>query len=738
MNTKAIIPLLLLVGIGIFFSFRMTADRGSMNYAVEQAEVNIEPYEPQDNEKVSKNLAIQETVMRMIQEGHYSPKDINDDFSARVYKIYLEVIDFGKLFLLESDINEFEVYKLQIDDAINNGQTAFPEMVTARIKQRMKDAESYYKEALAKPFTFDGNDEIELDGKKMAWCKNPEELKSRWVTNMKFRTIQRLTEMQESQKTISEKKIKDKTDTLFSYSELESRSRANVQRSMESYFKRLNKINDDARFATYINAICHVIDPHTDFLPPKDKQRFDEEMSGSFFGVGAQLSEKNGVCSITQIITGSPCWKDGRLKNGDIIQKVAQADDEPVDIAGWDLEDIVSIIRGKEGSTVNLTVKHLDGSTEVIGIKRGRVETEATFAKSVIVETDAGKIGYILLPEFYADFNTRGGRRCAIDMKKEIEKLKEEKVNGIIIDLRYNGGGSLSDVVDIGGFFIDKGPIVQVKSKGLAAQPLFDESSGTVYDGPLAILINQGSASASEILAAAMQDYNRAIVLGTTSFGKGTVQRIFPLEEYFKGDASLLPFGSVKLTLQKFYRINGGSTQLKGVTPDITLPDLYEQIDMGERKDSNSLAWDQVAKADYKPIKSNANFAALIANSKSRIDANSNFKLIKQNAARLKRQYDDNKYPLNEKLYVKKTEENKALNKKIEELDKSKKLLTIKNPKVDLPKINMDTVSVSKNEEWLKLLRKDPYISEASNVLLDWMKLSKGQTVGMIEDKRKN
>jgi carboxyl-terminal processing protease len=450
------------------------------------------------------------------------------------------------------------------------------------------------------------------------------------------------------------------------------------------------------------------------------------------------LSEKNGVCSITQIITGSPCWKDGRLKNGDIIQKVAQADDEPVDIAGWDLEDIVSIIRGKEGSTVNLTVKHLDGSTEVIGIKRGRVETEATFAKSVIVETDAGKIGYILLPEFYADFNTRGGRRCAIDMKKEIEKLKEEKVNGIIIDLRYNGGGSLSDVVDIGGFFIDKGPIVQVKSKGLAAQPLFDESSGTVYDGPLAILINQGSASASEILAAAMQDYNRAIVLGTTSFGKGTVQRIFPLEEYFKGDASLLPFGSVKLTLQKFYRINGGSTQLKGVTPDITLPDLYEQIDMGERKDSNSLAWDQVAKADYKPIKSNANFAALIANSKSRIDANSNFKLIKQNAARLKRQYDDNKYPLNEKLYVKKTEENKALNKKIEELDKSKKLLTIKNPKVDLPKINMDTVSVSKNEEWLKLLRKDPYISEASNVLLDWMKLSKGQTVGMIEDKRKN
>jgi carboxyl-terminal processing protease len=738
MNKNAILPIIFLLGIGIFFSFRMTADKQDLQqYSFEQNEVEIEPFEPQDGEKITKNQAIQQTIIKMIKDGHYSPKEIDDNFSERVFKQYLEGVDFGKLFLLSSDIKEFENYKYKVDDEIKQGSTALPDLVNARVKQRMKEAESYFTASLGSPFSFDGNDEIEVDGKKLAWCNTAEDLKLRWNTNMKFRTLSRLTELQDAQKTISEKKVKEKTDTIFTKPELEIKARANVKRSMESYFKRLNKINDDARFATYMNAICHVIDPHTDFFPPKDKQRFDEEMSGSFFGIGAQLSEKNGTCSITQIITGSPCWKEGRLKNGDIIQKVAQGVEEPVDIAGWDLEDIVSIIRGKEGSTVNLNVKHLDGSSEVIGIKRGRVETEATFAKSVIIDNAGSKIGYVLLPEFYADFNTRNGRRCAVDMKKEIEKLKEENVNGIIIDLRYNGGGSLSDVVDIGGFFIDKGPVVQVKSKGLPAQALNDENSGILYDGPLAILVNQGSASASEILAAAMQDYKRAIILGTTSFGKGTVQRVFPLEEYFGGDASLLPFGSVKLTLQKFYRINGGSTQLKGVTPDITLPDLYEMIDMGERKDSNSLAWDQVAKADYKMNKPSVDFNTLVLNSKSRIETNPSFKLIKQNAQRLKTQYDDNKYPLNATLYIKKTEETKALNKKLEELDKNKKLLILKNPKVDLVKIKTDTVSVKKNEEWLKLIKKDPYISEASNVILDWVKLSKGQNVGKLELKAK-
>jgi carboxyl-terminal processing protease len=307
-------------------------------------------------------------------------------------------------------------------------------------------------------------------------------------------------------------------------------------------------------------------------------------------------------------------------------------------------------------------------------------------------------------------------------MQKEIEKLKAEKVNGMIIDLRNNGGGSLDDVVEIGGMFIDKGPIVQVKSRNAMAEALRDEVSGTLYDGPLAILVNQGSASASEILAAAMQDYKRGLIIGSTSFGKGTVQRIFPLENFYQGDQSLLPFGSIKLTLQKFYRINGGSTQLKGVTPDIAIPDLYEKMDVGERKDSNSLAWDQIAKADYKPLKSSVDFAPIIEASRKRISNSDAFKLISQNADRLKKQNEENRYSLNQQKFQQQMKEAKDFSKKIEDLDKSKKLLTIDNLSVDLPSIKKDTISIRTNEDWLKSLRKDPYISEANNVLMDWGK----------------
>jgi carboxyl-terminal processing protease len=591
----------------------------------------------------------------------------------------------------------------------------------------MKEAEAYYTEALKNPFSFNDQDEIELDGKKINWCNSKEELAVRWNKSMKYRTLARYEELKEQQKKSTDKKELAKTTA-----QLETDSRDNVRKSMVSYFKRINKISDNDRFATYINSICHVVDPHTDFFPPKDKQRFDEEMSGTFYGLGAVLQSEEGACKIKSIVVGSPCWKEGSLKVGDIINKVAQANEESVDISGWDIDDIVSIIRGKDGSLVTLTVKHLDGSMEDIVIKRGRVEKDETFAKSAIIKQGNLNIGYIILPEFYADFQDANGRRCAIDIEKEIIKLKAENVQGIVLDLRNNGGGSLSDVVDIGGMFIDRGPIVQVKSKMENAQTLSDRRAGILYDGPLAIMINQGSASASEILAAAMQDYKRAVIIGSTSFGKGTVQRVFPLEDFYQGNKSVLPFGSIKLTLQKFYRINGGSTQLKGVTPDILLPDLYELLDVGERRDSNSLAWDQIAKSEYKPLKMDVDFSQLVENAKRRVFTEQSFNLITKNAARLKQQSEDNRYSLNEKKYQEQIKEAKDLAKKMEEIDKNKKLLNAINLKADLPGIQKDTALIAKNTEWLKLLKKDPYISEASNVIADWIKLSKTPNMGSV------
>lgn len=684
-------------------------------------DIHVEPYIQDDGRTITKNQAIQETIHRVISEGHFSPKDLNDDFSKKVFDKYLEMSDYGKLFFLQTDIDAFREHETRVDDEINEGKTDLFDLVNERIKTRMKEASAYYTKALKEPFTFTSDESIELDGKKLNWCMNEQELEQRWYKSMKYRTLARYTELKDQQKSTTDKAEKEKT-----LAQLEIDARENVKKSMDNYFKRLNKINETDRFATYMNSICHVVDPHTDFFPPKDKQRFDEEMSGSFIGIGAVLQSDGSNCTIKQIVTGSPCWKEGRLKVNDIILKVAQGSEDPVDIAGWDTEDIVSIIRGKQGTEVRLTVKHPDASQEVISIIRGKVETEATFAKSSIINVGKTKIGYILLPEFYASFNESNGRRCAVDMAVEIEKLKKENISGLIIDLRGNGGGSLSDVVEIGGMFIDKGPIVQVKSKGAPAQTLNDESPGTLYDGPLTILVNQGSASASEIFAAAMQDYKRGIVLGTTSFGKGTVQRVYPLEDFYGGDRSLLPFGSIKLTLQKFYRINGGSTQLKGVNPDVSLPDLYELLDVGERKDENSLPWDQIAKSNYKPIKNEPIFSTLVDNSKKRVNSNSAFSLIRQNASLIKKQNDDNKYSLNETAYDQQLKEAKDLSKKIEEINKNKKVGEVVNLMSDKPEIQKDTVKVRTNKEWLENLSKDPYIAEASNVILDWINLEKG------------
>lgn len=715
MQRKSLFPLFLLIGVGVLVSFKIIAHRAELNNQTAQTEIQVSPVIAEDG-KFSKNQAIMLTIMQVLKDGHYSPKLLDDDFSKKVFARYMEMTDYGKSFLIQSDIDEFKQHELLIDDELQQGSTATFDLVSKRFAERMSMAESYYKEAIAMPFEFNGTDEIELDGKKLAYCKNEQALKERWILNVKYRVLARLTELKDQQKTSTDEKVKAKSASV-----LENEARESVKKSLDFYFKRMKKINESDRYAIFLNSVCHVVDPHTDFFPPKDKQRFDEEMSGSFFGIGAVLQSEDGNCKIKQIVSGSPCWKEGRLKVNDIILKVAQGAEDPVEISGWDIEDVVSIIRGKEGSEVRLTTKHMDGNIEVISIIRGKVETEATFAKSTLIKQNNYKIGYIMLPEFYADFNDRDGRRCAVDMQREVEKLKAVQVDGIIIDLRNNGGGSLSDVVDIAGMFIDRGPVVQVKSKDAPSQSLNDRSGGTLYDGPMAILVNQGSASASEILAAAMQDYKRAIILGTTTFGKGTVQRVFPLEDFYQGDPSLLPFGSIKLTLQKFYRINGGSTQLKGVTPDIVLPDVYELLDVGERKDENSLAWDQIAKADYKPLKPAVDFTALIEASKKRVLTNDAFNVITKNAARLKQQNDDNRYSLNEKKFVEAMKDTKDLAKKMEDINKNKKMLTADYLSVDLPKFSKDSTTTRTSKEWLDLVKKDPYIAEATLVLQDWI-----------------
>lgn len=703
MKNKILIPLLIVGGISAFLSFR---------------------YTPEKTEAEGRKQLVLAAVLGTIQSAHFSPQAIDDSLSYRIYHKILDQLDYEKNFFTQEDINALKPYEFKIDDQLNKGSMEFFDKLDVVFVSSIDRAEGYYKDILKTPFTFTGSDSIQLNGEEKKYAANATELKARWKQYMKYRVLAKYIDLKKEQ----EKSLADKTGTAKprTDAQLEADARESVMKNQDYYFKRLRKLKADERFTLYVNAIANSEDPHTDYLAPEDKARFDESMSGTFSGIGASLQEKDGKITVAAIIAGSPCWKQGELKAGDEITKVGQGNAEPVDVQGYEINDVVKLIRGKKGTEVRLTVRKMDGAVKVIPIIRGDVQLEETFAKSAIINGKNGPVGYIYLPEFYADFQHVNGRESAEDVGLEIEKLKKAGVVGIILDLRNNGGGSLGDVVDMAGFFIDKGPIVQVKTSGSAPQVLPDREGGTRYDGPLAIMVNQNSASASEIMAAAMQDYKRAIIVGAPTYGKGTVQRVFSLDEALdpatKAQMQLLgiqPIGSLKMTVQKFYRINGGSTQLRGVTPDVVLPDPYQLIDLGERRDPAALPWDEIPQANYRPVPNRVNVSALTAASQKRINANATFGLITQSAARLQQQQQNLVYPLNEMAFRKKLDEANALSEQMEELEKKATLPEVVNLREDLPKVNLDSSTIVKNADWLKNIRKDIYINETVNIIND-------------------
>jgi len=721
MKNKILIPLVILGALAAFFSFKYIGG----NEATDQ-----------------KEALIIKTVMKAIREGHYAPRDINDTFSSKVYHKLLDELDPEKKLLTQADINDLKDYEFKIDDEINDGSMEFYTKLNQRLEAGVNKADTFCKEILKTPFSFKANEKMQLNGEKLSYASDDNALKERWREYLKYRVLAKYVDLKKERD--DKKDDKSKTDKTAADlkkktdAELEADARESVRKNMETYFKRQHKVKEDTRFTIFVNAITNSEDPHTDYFPPEDKAKFDELMSGSFYGIGAQLREEDGKIKIVDVIVGTPCWRQGELKAGDEVLKVGHADSTPVDVQNFEIDDVVKLIRGPKGTEVRLTVKKMDGTIKTIPIIRGEVQKEETFAKSAILQGSNGPVGYIYLPEFYSDFNHINGRRCAEDVALEVQKLKAANVTGIILDLRYNGGGSLSDVVDMAGLFIDQGPIVQVKSSGTAAMTLRDANKGILYDGPLAVMVNENSASASEIMAAAMQDYKRAVIVGAPTYGKGTVQKIISLDDFAdpltrakfnsggdvaagnKGDAlSYSSLGSLKITIQKFYRINGGSTQQKGVTPDVVLPSYYDDIEVGERKDKASLKWDEIAPANYQRYANAVNTAEIAAQSKKRVSSNPTFELIQQNAARLKKLQDDNEVSLGETEYKKELDEASAISKKIEDAQKKTTPFAITNPKEDMERINLDSANVKKNEDWIKNLKKDIYLAETVNIIND-------------------
>tara|TARA_R100001369_G_scaffold38462_1_gene64196 strand:- start:55523 stop:57658 length:2136 start_codon:yes stop_codon:yes gene_type:complete len=666
----------------------------------------------------NKDKLLIDLITYVLERGHYDAKTIDDGFSKEVYKDYLSAVDPLKRFFYKEDVETFAVYEDKIDDQIKGKDLTFFNLTHDKLLERMKEVRGIYKEILAEPFDFSEDEDINTNYEDIDYVNSRGELKERWRKQLKFSTLGNYYDSKEDQ----EKQLeKDPNFKMKSDVELEKEAREATLTSMEEYFDFSEELERKDYFAVYINAIVEEFDPHTFYFAPQDKDRFDIAMSGKLEGIGARLQKKSDNITIMEVISGGPAWLSDKLSEGDIILKVKQEDEAAaVSIVGMRLDDAVKLIKGPKDSKVTLTVKKkVMGNIEDITITRDVVELEETYAKSALVKKNGREFGLINLPKFYFDMENYADRNAASDVKKEIIRLKKEGMEGLVLDLRNNGGGSLKTVVDIAGLFIEKGPIVQVKSKEAGQEILEDQDPSILWDGPLVILVNELSASASEILAAAMQDYKRAIIIGSKqTYGKGTVQNVIDLNQTVRSN-EYGDLGALKLTTQKFYRVNGGSTQLEGVKSDVVVPNRYSFIDIGEKDYENPLPWDQIKAAKYKIWDGYIDFAEAIKNSNQRMSNNSQLNLIAENAKWVKEQRDEEIYPLNYEAYENQRLLSQEDAKRFDAIDKYTSNLTYKSLPYEIELSATDTTLREKRDRWHESLTGDVYVEEAINVLED-------------------
>ena len=674
-----------------------------------------------------KDKMLIELLSFVLEKGHFSPIELNDEFSKKAYASYIESLDPTKRYFIQSDISEFQKYELAIDDMIRSKDLSFFDLTYKRLMQRMKESKVIYTSILSKPLDLNDNETINVDYEKLPYAATMKDLDQRWRKQLELAVLSDITDKEDIQNALKsgiidestaakEEKTAEKTEPK-SFEELEITARKTTESNLNNNFSFIAELTREDWFTVYINAIVTQYDPHTYYFSPEDKEKFDVSMSGKFEGIGARLQKKNEGIEVSELISGGPAWRGKLLEQGDIIIKVAQANEQAIDIAGMRLDDVIKKIKGPKGTLVKLTVKKVDGSVKVIPIVRDEVETEETFAKSTVVEKDGKLFGVIYLPKFYQSFENKSNRDAFKDVAIEVERLKAMNVEGIVMDLRDNGGGSLETVVKMTGLFIDKGPVVQVKPAGGKAQVLPDSDPKVQWDGPLVVMINNYSASASEIFAAAIQDYNRGIIIGSKqSYGKGTVQNVFELNEFVRGN-QYGDLGALKTTTQKFYRVSGGSTQLEGVKSDIVMPDRFSFMATGEKDEKSALPWDKIEPAIYTPL--SLNFEKVIANSKKRIATNENFNLISENAKWINDRKEDNSISLNYADYKKEIADIESQTKKFKSLDKFKNNLNFTSLPYELDLMAKDELLKEKRERWHTELVKDIYMTETLNVLTD-------------------
>ncbi|MDB5048076.1 MAG: hypothetical protein JWO30_1147 [Fibrobacteres bacterium] len=704
----------------------------------------------------TKEEFLSKIVIKSLGSWHYSPPKIDDAFSRKVYALQIKRMDPQKRFLVQEDIDSLSRFETDIDNELSQGTTTFFEASSALLRRRMLEAQALTVTVLEGPLDLNQDDSLPMDPEKQSWAKSKDELRQRWSRLLKYQILTHIQDVKETKEKEKEKdkpkedgkekggkapektkesaKAKDtsksadkaKTVALIAKSatpeEQEKDAREYVKRSLHRLFERMLKEDKLEKVSSYLNTVSNSHDPHTEYFKPEAKEDFDLSMTGTLEGIGAVLREDDGYIKVVSIVPGSASWRQKELKAEDKILKVAQGSEEPVDLVEASVNEAVRLIRGRKGTEVRLTVQKPSGRVQVIAITRDVVVVEETYAKSAIMTPASGKkkIGYINLPAFYHDFNNSRGRTASADVRDELEKLKAENVDGIVLDLRNNGGGALDDAVKMAGLFFKSGPVVQIKDQKGNTTVLNDQDTDITYDGPLVVMINTFSASASEIVAAALQDLGRAVILGTdTTFGKGTVQSMLDLDAYLPpAFASMRPMGSLKLTIQKFYRINGGTTQYKGVVPDILIPDAYSNLEVGEKNLDYPMPWDTVSSLSYpKWSKNKVDLATLKKKSQARLKADPFAQKLADLSDRLQKQRERTYLSLQKSKYFQEQETARKETEKFEAVQKEN--VNLKVSPLALARPAADSLDDEKEKKWREALAKDFYLREAVNVLGD-------------------
>lgn len=689
-----------------------------------------------------RNRLIGYILSKQLPALHFSDKEFDNELSEAAFTLYIKQLDFQKRFLLKEDVRQLRAFAPYIDNNLAGGRISLPDTGYDILNDKINIVEDYAEKMLVNnkvktdkkdssrviqvgEFHILEADTYETDPDKINFVEDLDGLRDRWRKLLKMQIISQYFDLKEDQEKAlekeeeKEKKVEVKDDEALWKEALEK-----IRKRNKNFFNRLHQETLQDHYDRFFNCVTRAFGPHTNYIPPADKEQFDINMRGSLEGIGALLREDDGFIKVIRIIPGSASARQGRLEAEDVILEVAQEGEEPVDITDMRLRDAVRLIRGPKGEAVTLTVKKADGAKETIRIVRDVVQIEETFVKGTVIESEGGRrTGYIFIPSFYRDFegSRNGGkaRNSTDDTRKEIDRLTKENVDGIVLDLRDDGGGALVDAVDITGLFIDHGPVVQVKNSFGDKRILRDTDRGVVYDGPLVVLVNQFSASASEIVAAALQDYGRAVIVGSKhTHGKGTVQTIIDLNE----NIPLLQIkryddlGALKVMIQKFYRVNGSSTQYKGVEPDIVLPNLSEHIKSGERHLDYSLPWDSIEPVSYTPAKGHdLDIESIRQKSKKRVAKDEGFRIIKEEAEKALKKSEDTILTVQYDDMLKKRQEADQAREKVGEHYLRYKDLGEEEKNGRDGKIDQEDTK----KKWLKEVNNDPYIREAVNIIAD-------------------